>query len=107
VIGAAFTSVSFIKTFSDKIEKRSNIVIVAFIALSTLIFLIIGRPVTILVWAGTINGFILPVGLAIILVASRKKSIVGNYRHPLWLQGAGWLVVLVMTTFSVLTLAGY
>ena len=81
--------------------------IVAFIALSTVIFLIVGRPVTVLVWAGTINGFILPVGLAIVLLASRKRSVVGEYRHPVWLQAAGWFVVLVMTAFSVLTLAGY
>jgi Mn2+/Fe2+ NRAMP family transporter len=34
VIGAAFTSVSFIKTFSGKIETRSHLIIVAFIAVS-------------------------------------------------------------------------
>jgi Mn2+/Fe2+ NRAMP family transporter len=107
VIGAAFTSVSFIKTFSERIETRSNHLIVGFIALSTVIFLVIGRPVTILVWAGTINGFILPVGLAIILLASGKREIVGEYRHPTWLQAAGWLVVAIMTVFSVLTLLGY
>ncbi len=107
VIGAAFTSVSFIKTFSEKIETRSNLIIVAFIALSTIIFLIVGRPVTILIWAGTINGFILPIGLAIVLLASRKRSIVGEYHHPVWLQAAGWLVVAIMTVFSALTLAGY
>ncbi|HQU92807.1 MAG TPA: divalent metal cation transporter [Pyrinomonadaceae bacterium] len=107
VIGAAFTSVSFIKTFSEKIETRSNLTIVVFIAVSTLIFLFIGNPVTVLVWAGTINGFILPVGLAIVLLASRKSAIVGEYRHPIRLQAAGWFVVAVMTTFSVMTLAGY
>jgi len=107
VIGAAFTSVSFIKTFSQKLESRSNLIIVAFIAISTIIFLAIGRPVTVLVWAGTINGFILPVGLALVLLASRKRSIVGEYTHPLWLQIAGWLVVLVMAGFSILTVAGY
>ncbi|MDI1243143.1 MAG: divalent metal cation transporter [bacterium] len=107
VIGAAFTSVSFIKTFSEKIETRSNLIIVAFIAVSTIIFLAIGRPVAILLWAGTINGFILPVGLALVLLASRKRSIIGEYGHPLWLQIAGWLVVTVMTVFSVLTIGGY
>lgn len=105
VIGAAFTSVSFIKTFSEKLEARSNIAIVAFILVSTVIFLLIGQPVAVLVWAGTINGFILPIGLAIVLLASRKSSIVGQYSHPLWLQIAGWLVVAVMAFFSVQTLA--
>ena len=106
VIGAAFTSVSFIKTFSERFEARSNIAIVLFILVSTVIFLLVGQPVRVLVWAGTINGFILPIGLSLVLLASRKRSVVGEYSHPLWLQIAGWLVVAIMTVFSVQTLAG-
>lgn len=104
VIGAAFTSVSFFKTFSSKLEEKSNLIIVGFIVFSTIFFLLIGNPIKVLVWAGTINGFILPFGLAIILLASRKKKVVGEYRHPLWLQIAGWLVVAVMAYFTVRTL---
>jgi len=104
VVGAAFTSVSFLKTLNKRIEANTNMTIVAFIILSTAIFLIVGRPVKILVWAGTLNGFILPIGLSLILLASRKASIVGDYRHPLWLQIAGWCVVLIMAGFSILTL---
>ena len=103
VIGAAFTSVSFVKTLHPKIEGRTNLVTVAFILISTLIFFFIGRPVTVLVWAGTINGFILPVGLALVLLASRKREIVKDYVHPLILQIAGWFVVAVMLWFSILT----
>ena len=55
---------------------------------------------------GTINGFILPIGLALVLLASRRSQIVENYSHPLWLQIAGWIVVAVMTIFSVQTLVG-
>jgi len=106
VIGAAYTSVSFLKTFHPKIETNARYVIVGFIIFSTIVFLLIGQPVKILVWAGTINGFILPFGLALILLASRKSKVVGDYRHPLWLQIAGWLVVLIMIVFSFLTLAG-
>ena len=105
VIGAAFTSVSFIKTFGERIKSHSNLAIIAFILVSTLIFFAIGQPVAVLVWAGTINGFILPIGLAIVLLASRKRSIVGEYSHPLWLQVAGWLVVAIMAVFSIQTLA--
>jgi Mn2+/Fe2+ NRAMP family transporter len=104
VVGAAYTSVSFFKSFNEKLEQRSNHVIVAFIIFSTLIFLTLGRPVTVLVWAGTINGFILPIGLALVLIASRKSRIVENYTHPIWLQAAGWIVVAVMTAFSAQTL---
>ncbi|MGB7207957.1 MAG: NRAMP family divalent metal transporter [Pyrinomonadaceae bacterium] len=104
VIGAAYTSVSFIKTLNTKVEDRSNLVIVAFIIMSTLIFLLVGRPISVLIWAGTINGFILPVGLGLVLLASRKRSIVGEYSHPLLLQLTGWFVVAIMAVFSVITL---
>lgn len=104
VIGAAFTSISFIKTFSEKLETRSNHVIIGFIVVSTMIFLLVGQPVKVLVWAGTINGFILPIGLSLVLLASRKRAIVGEYTHPLWLQIAGWLVVAIMVAFSIQTL---
>jgi Mn2+/Fe2+ NRAMP family transporter len=104
VVGAAFTSVSFLKTFHQKVAERNNLFIIGFIVFSTLIFLIFGRPVTILVWAGTINGFILPIGLSLILLASRRRKILGDYRHPLWLEISGWLVVLIMFIFSFLTL---
>jgi Mn2+/Fe2+ NRAMP family transporter len=103
VVGAAFTSVSFLKTFSSALEKRSNYLIILFIMVSTAVFLLIGQPVQLLVWAGTINGFILPVGLALVLAASRSTRVTGNYRHPLVLQLLGWLVVAVMTYFSVRT----
>lgn len=107
VIGAAYTSVSFLKTFHAQIEAKNNFVIIGFIIFSTLVFLLIGQPIEILVWAGTVNGFILPVGLALILLASRKRNIVGDYVHPLWLQIAGWLVVLMMFGFSVSTVYNF
>ncbi|HEY2866503.1 MAG TPA: NRAMP family divalent metal transporter, partial [Pyrinomonadaceae bacterium] len=104
VVGAAFTSVSFFKTFNKKIDAYSNYVIVAFILVSAAIFLTINSPVTVLIWAGTINGFILPVGLALILLASRKRKLLGDYVHPLALQIAGWAVVVIMLGFTVATL---
>ena len=79
---------------------------IAFIIFSTAIFLLIGNPVTVLVWAGTINGFILPFGLAVVLIGSRNSKVVGDYIHPLFLQVAGWLVVGVMAFFSLKTLLG-
>jgi Mn2+/Fe2+ NRAMP family transporter len=72
-----------------------------------LIFLLLGRPVFILVAAGTLNGFILPIALSLVLLASRKTKIIGDYTHPLWLQITGWLVVLIMTAFSVQTILDY
>ncbi len=106
VIGAAYTSVSFFKTFNPAIEENTRAVTIAFILVSTAIFLLIGRPVQVLVWAGTINGFILPFGLAIVLIASRRSELVGKYVHPIWLQTSGWLVVGTMFYFSIATKFG-
>lgn len=103
VVGAAYTSVSFLKSFSPNVERHERFVIIAFIVVSTLIFLLVGQPAKVLVVVGVLNGFILPVALALILLAARKKKIVGEYKHPLWLEIGGWLVVLMMTAFSLST----
>lgn len=100
VVGAAFTSVSFLKTFHPSLERYDRYVVIGFMALSTIIFLLIGNPVRLLVMAGTVNGFILPIGLAIVLLAARKTAIVGEYRHPVWLHLTGWAVVGIMLWFS-------
>ncbi len=107
VVGAAFTSVSFLKTFHKSLERNNNYVVIAFMLVSTAIFLLLGNPVKLLVFAGTVNGFILPIGLALILLASRKTSLLGDYKHPLWMQLAGWAVVLIMLGFSISTVSGY
>jgi Mn2+/Fe2+ NRAMP family transporter len=99
VIGAAYTSVSFFKTFSRKIDEKNNFVIIGFIIVSSAIFLFVGRPVQVLVWAGTINGFILPFGLALVLIAALKLRDREKYAHPAWLHVTGWLVVALMTYF--------
>ncbi len=104
VVGAAFTSVSFLKTFSSRLENNNNYVVIAFIVISAVFFLFLGQPVTLLVWAGTINGFILPIGLALILIASRRSIPEISYTHPRSLEAAGWLVVMVMSGFSVATI---
>lgn len=101
VIGSAYTSVSFIKSFSPKIRDNERMVIIAFIVISTLIFVAIGKPVKLLILAGVLNGFILPVTLATILFAAYKKKIVGDYKHPLWLTIFGALVVLIVGFMSV------
>jgi len=104
VVGAAYTSISFLKNFSSWIDKHQQFSISIFIVISTLIFIILGNPVKILVTVGALNGLILPVALGVILVAAHNNKIIGKYRQPLWLDIAGWLVVAVMTTLSVLTI---
>jgi Mn2+/Fe2+ NRAMP family transporter len=96
VIGSAYTSISFLRTFHPILEKNHRYLTITFIATSTIVFLVVGKPVQILVFVGTLNGFILPIALAVMLIAAQNKRLIGNYRHPIWLQIAGWLVVIIM-----------
>lgn len=100
VIGSAYTSVSFIKSFHQKIADHENKVIIGFILVSTLIFAWIGQPVKLLIMAGVVNGFILPITLTTILFAAYRTKIIGDYRHPAWLTAFGIAVVLIMTYMS-------
>lgn len=104
VIGSAYTSVSFIKSFHRSIERNENWFIIGFIVVSTAIFVTIGKPVHLLILAGALNGLILPITLGTILIAAHKKEIIGRYKHPLWLTVFGLLVVLVMAWMGGYTL---
>ena len=104
VVGAAYTSISFVKTFHPWLEKNEKWIISLFIVSSTVAYQIIGNPVQILVTVGALNGLILPVALAIILLAVTKKQLVKTYKHPIWLSISGWMVVIAMSWMSMLTL---
>ncbi len=104
VIGAAYTSVSFLKTLNPFIEKYEKYFIIAFIAISTLIMAFIGKPATLLILAGALNGLILPITLGIMLIASKRKDIVGDYKHPTWLLIFGLIVVLISAYTGITSL---
>lgn len=93
VVGAAYTSVSFLRSFSKKIEDNHRYFIIGFIVLSTLIFVTVGQPVKLLVLAGSLNGLILPITLGTMLLASGNKKIIGDYKHPKWMLWVGIIVV--------------
>ncbi len=101
VVGASFTSVSFWKTLHPVVSKNEKIIISLFIIASTIIFVSIGNPKEVLVFAGAANGIILPIALAVILLAATKSSIMKNYKHPVWMQLIGWLVVIIMGWMSI------
>ena len=104
VIGAAYTSVSFLKTFHRKVATYENYVIITFITISAAIFIAVGQPVRLLILAGALNGLILPITLTVMLIAAHRKDITGDYHHPLWLTLFGILIVLVMSWLSGHTL---
>ncbi|HUR65567.1 MAG TPA: NRAMP family divalent metal transporter [Chitinophagaceae bacterium] len=97
VVGASYTSVSFFKTFHPLLAKYERLCISIFIILTTCIFVMVGKPRELLLFAGAINGLILPIALSIMLIAATKSRVMNDYKHPLWMQVAGWLVVGVMS----------
>lgn len=106
VVGAAYTSVSFLTSMSKAVKERQNLFVIAFITVSTLIFIFIGNPVKLLIVAGSLNGLILPITLGAMLLASRNKKIVGDYKHPTFLLILGVIVVVVVAYLGIKSLSG-
>ncbi|HOG62497.1 MAG TPA: divalent metal cation transporter [Sedimentibacter sp.] len=106
VVGAAFTSVSFLRTLIKPIGDHVNITTIAFIVASTAIQIFVGSPAKVLVIVGSLNGLILPLTLGTILVASKRKDIVGEYKHAQWLFILGWIVVAVTAVLGLRSLTG-
>ena len=104
VVGSAYTSVSFIRSFQPRITQLNRQIIIAFISMSCVIYLIVGQPVKTLIVVGALNGLILPLSLGIMLVAAYRAKIVGSYKQPLWLSVAGATVVVLMTWMGYQTL---
>ena len=106
VVGAAFTSVSFLKTLHPVIMKYEKWFVVGFIAFSTLMMVIVGNAAQLLIIAGAVNGLILPISLVCMLAASRNKKIVGDYKHPLWLTVLGVVVILISAYVGIQAVPG-
>ena len=104
VVGAAYTSVSFIRTFHPWLEKHHKKIIIGFIMVSTIVFVFVGKPVSILILVGSINGLILPIALGVMLIAAYRIKIVGDYKHPLWMTIFGVLIVIAMSLMGGYTL---
>lgn len=103
VVGAAYTSVSFLETLHRAIPKYNALLRIGFVAIAGIIFLLWGKPVNILVMAGVINGFILPFALALILFANQRGNVSSASIKP-WLIFSGWAVVMIMLAMSVRSL---
>ncbi|TDD22948.1 divalent metal cation transporter [Actinomadura sp. KC06] len=102
VIGASYTSVSFLVSFSSFVERHRNRLVVAFILVSAVIYLVIGTtPAKLLVLAGALNGMILPFGLGVLMwAAARRRDLLGGYRYPRWmlvLGGVAWVMSLYLS----------
>lgn len=92
VIGAAFTSVSFLTSKKTSVKVK-NALTIGFIVVSTVVFIAAGKaPATLLIVAGAVNGLILPVGFGVLLFVAtfRAKTLLKGYAYPTWLLVVGW-----------------
>lgn len=119
VVGSAYTSVSFLhfpdrtlmqtttqekKTATPNTSITSQKWLTIFVMVSLFIFLLWGKPVTVLLLAGAVNGFILPIALSIILLAAGRQKLMGDYHHNRWLSLLGVLVMMATLYLSIATL---
>ena len=92
VIGAAYTSMSFLKAFKSSItERQRNIATILFIAVSLAVYLLMGTaPAALLVFAGGFNGLILPIGLTLfVYIGWKRADLMEGYHYPRWLLWSG------------------
>lgn len=107
VIGASYTTVSFVTSRTATSERTRSLLVVGFIAATTAIFLALGSapPQQLLIFAGAFNGLLLPIGIGVLLwVAWRRADLFDGYRYPRWLAAIGtiaWLVTLFLAVRSV------
>lgn len=90
VIGASFTSISFLTKQGFDPKKRGWLT-VGFIVISTMIYLFVGSaPQKLLIFAGAFNGLILPIGFAVVLfVGFFRRDLLHGYKPPMWMLVLG------------------
>ena len=90
VIGASFTSISFLTKQGFDPQKRGWLT-VGFIVVSSVIYLLLGSaPQKLLIFAGAFNGLILPIGFAVVLfVGFFRRDLLHGYKPPMWMLVLG------------------
>lgn len=107
VVGNSYMAISLIKTLFPVVARHEKTWCIAFIALTSLGTVTMNMPILMLMLAGLVNSIILPIVLGMILAATRRKDIVGNYQHPIYLTVIGAVIVLVMAVSSVANISNF
>ena len=103
LIGATYTSVSFLIDISPVFETYKKAITVFFISMPTFFFMAYGKPIKILVYAGYFNAFVLPFALIMVLLGLRK-SFMKTYKHPKILLFGSISIIIVMLYYSIVSL---
>lgn len=106
-IGCSYTNISFLSTLHPWLSAHTRLLTCCFIGLCTFLMAVIGQPANLLILAGTLNGLIIPLILAICLFASRKKEIMGKgYHHPKWMTVSAVFAFFISGALMVWYIAG-
>ncbi len=105
VVGCSYTSLSFARSLSPVLRDNPRASLGTFIGLSLAAYLYLGRPVRLLILAGALNGMILPLTLGVVLLASRRRDLMGEYRHPA-ASGSrqGWVAWIAASVAAIVAL---
>jgi len=103
VIGASYTTVTFVTSRTKTSERTRTILVCAFIVFTTMVFVAVGTaPTTLLVFAGAFNGLLLPFGIGVLLwVATRRADLLNGYAYPRLLVSVGWVAWLLTVYLAV------
>ncbi|WP_318491657.1 NRAMP family divalent metal transporter [Photobacterium leiognathi] len=107
VVGNSYMAISLIKTLFPVVARNEKAWCVGFIIITSLGTVTMNMPILLLMLAGLINSIILPVVLAMVLSATRRKDIVGDYKHPMYLTVTGVLIVVVMAAASLSNISNF
>lgn len=114
VVGCSYTSMTFLERTNRLGEGTRRVkawpaiffivlTLAAYLGISG-VFGLQNSPTALLVAAGTLNGILLPIALGVILVGARRRSVAGDYRHPMWVTIFGSIAWLVSAAMACLTL---
>lgn len=98
VIGASYTSATFLVPNTPEKKRLQSIITIIFIVISCTAFVAVGTaPALLLVFAGAFNGLVLPLGFTLIvyIAAFRSSDLLHGYRYPRWLIAVGAIAAIV------------
>ncbi len=107
VVGNSYMAISLIKTLFPFVARNEKSWCVGFIVLTSLGTVCMDMPILLLMLAGLVNSIILPVVLGTVLLATRRKDIVGDYLHPTYLTLTGTAIVIVMGASSLTNIGNF
>ncbi|HDM8160610.1 TPA: divalent metal cation transporter [Vibrio harveyi] len=107
VVGNSYMAISLIKTLFPIVARNEKVWCVGFIIITSLGTVTMNMPILLLMLAGLVNSIILPIVLGMMLVATRRKDIVGDYKHPVYLTFTGIAIVVVMAASSMTNISNF